>query len=146
MKKYILLILPFLLTGCLGVNNNFTTKCTFVASNMGFNDTTTLLVHYNHKDKVNNVVITRKLKSTDETGDITLKTAKESAQDQKATDSKVKGLTITENSQNRTYKLIYNINISKASNSTLNKLKIKTNINKYKESLKQNGYDCQNVN
>ena len=130
--KYLILLLPFLATGCLGLSGSgiLTTTCTRTESSYTLEDVDIYKIEYKEGD-ITNVTLTKNYNGVDLTTSlITYQKAYEN--------STGVHITINENS------IIYNFDMSKITNDEIKKsFNLKTTYNEQIRALKEIGFTCE---
>lgn len=131
MKKIILIVFVFLLTGC-NPNHDFTKSC---SKNENI-ENVVINVSYNHDDEITGVNIIKKYKTNDES---VIKLLKESFD---SFNNSLDDVLISEKESKNMYEIVYKVDPNKVSDKELNSLEIKKNSNKYFNYLSKNGFEC----
>ncbi len=143
MKKIILAVLIIFLTGCTSTED-FTRTCHTNVSSQDLNEKEIMKVNFNNKDKLTNVIITRKYKAKGNNGNIAIANIQQSSEDYNNALLTKKGIkiSITKDTEEE-YVIKYYIDVPNADKDILEIFNLQENSIKFFNKMRENNIECQ---
>ena len=143
MKKIILAVLIIFLTGCTSTED-FTRTCRTNVSSQDLNEKEIMKVNFNNKDKLTNVIITRKYKAKGNNGNIAIANIQQSSEDYNNALLTKKGIkiSITKDTEEE-YVIKYYIDVPNADKDILEIFNLQENSIKFFNKMRENNIECQ---
>ncbi len=142
MKKIILLLILISITGC--STEDFTRTCHTNVSSQDLNEKEIMKVNFNNKDKLTNVIITRKYKAKGNNGNIAIANIQQSSEDYNNALLTKKGIkiSITKDTEEE-YVIKYYIDVPNADKDILEIFNLQENSIKFFNKMRENNIECQ---
>ena len=143
MKKFLILLVIFCLTGCVS-NADFEKTCTSIKKSESIKDVYSIDVSYNNEDIVKKAVITRNYKTLNEEGKAILEDIKNSAisfNEKYAGNEHIK-ITVSKDEGDE-WELKYYLEVPEVSDDILDEFMIKKNSIKFFNKMKEENIECE---
>ena len=142
MKKLLILLCVFCLTGCVK-NEDFSKTCTSLTKSSSIKDKTSIYVVYDADDRVKSAVVTKNYKALNEDGIKLLDDIKEasSSYNKRYASSNIK-ITVSKDDKD-VYEMKYYLNVLKLNENILNDFNIKKNSIKFFNKMRDKNIECE---
>lgn len=143
MKKFLILLVIFCLTGCVS-NADFEKTCTSIKKSESIKDVYSIDVSYNNEDIVKKAVITRNYKTLNEEGKAILEDIKNSAisfNEKYAGNEHIK-ITVSKDEDN-IWELKYYLDVPNLKSDILDEFMLKQNSIKFFNKMKDENIECK---
>ncbi len=143
MKKIILAALVIFLTGCTSTED-FTRTCRTNINSQDLNEKEIMKVNFNNKDKLTNVIITRKYKAKGDNGITAITNIKQSSEDYNNALLTKKGIKISiAKDTEEEYVIKYYIDVPNADSDVLDIFNLQENSIKFFNKMRENNIECK---
>lgn len=143
MKKIILAALVIFLTGCTSTED-FTRTCRTNINSQDLKTKEIMEVNFNNKDKLTNVIITRKYKAKGDNGTTAITNIKQSSEDYNNALLTKKGIKISiAKDTEEEYVIKYYIDVPNADSDVLDIFNLQENSIKFFNKMRENNIECK---
>lgn len=143
MKKIILAVLVIFLTGCTSTGD-FTRTCRTNINSQDLKTKEIMEVNFNNKDKLTNVIVTRKYKAKGDNGTTAITNIKQSSEDYNNALLTKKGIKISiAKDTEEEYIIKYYIDVPNADSDVLDIFNLQENSIKFFNKMRENNIECK---
>ena len=143
MKKILILLIAFSLTGCIVRNEDFESTCKVTKDTENISDNMSIHVTYDNEDNVKEAVVIRTYKALNDEGKTILEEIKESATsfNEKYADNENIKITVAKDEEDE-WQLKYYLDVPNLDNDVLNEFKLRKNSVRFFNKMRDQNIEC----
>ena len=143
MKKILILLIAFSLTGCIVRNEDFESTCKVTKDTENISDNMSIHVTYDNEDNVKEAVVIRTYKALNDEGKTILEEIKESATsfNEKYADNENIKITVAKDEEDE-WQLKYYLDVPNLENDVLNEFMLRKNSVRFFNKMRDQNIEC----